>query len=80
MINFELDYESTTHDSFSHFRSNVSAANAWLDGMSRAALEARMPVLWCMSTPRYVMQSMRYPSVTAARWVSEWVSESLVGE
>lgn len=36
-------------------------------GMHQAAEEAGIPVLWCMSTPRYILESLNHPAATAAR-------------
>ena len=67
MVSFELDYETTTWHAFSSFRNNVTYAADWLDGMGAALDDARIPVQWCMSTPRFILQSLLYPAVTNAR-------------
>ena len=67
MAAFEVDYEVTDTSAFPQFKQNVSWASDWLTGMAAAAEEAAIPVLYCMSTPRHLLQSLMYPSVTAAR-------------
>jgi hypothetical protein len=35
--------------------------------MADAALELGVPLQWCMSYPRYILESLKHPAVTNAR-------------
>ena len=42
-------------------------AERWLQGLSNAAVKLNVPVQFCMSYPRYILETLRLPAVTNAR-------------
>lgn len=63
----ELDYQVTSSASIPAFRNNVTFASEWLAGMHNAAETAGIPITSCMSTPRYILESLKHNAATAAR-------------
>jgi hypothetical protein len=53
MATAEWDYQSTAYGDMPHYRSNVTAASAYIAGMADAALELGVALQYCMSFPRY---------------------------
>jgi hypothetical protein len=45
----------------------VGYAERWLQGLSNAAAKLNVPVQFCMSYPRYILETLRLPAVTNAR-------------
>ena len=67
MKSTEWDYMSTAYTRMDHYRSNVTAASSYIAGMADAALELGVGLQYCMSLPRYILESMKHPAVTNAR-------------
>ena len=67
MIGTELDYEFVDYEKFHILRYEVGYAERWLQGLSNAAVKLNVPVQFCMSYPRYILETLRLPAVTNAR-------------
>lgn len=67
MIAAEWDYQSTAYSDMDHYRSNVTAASDYVAGMANAALQYGIALQFCMSFPRFLLESMKHPAVTNAR-------------
>ena len=63
----ELDYEFVDYEKFHILRYEVGYAERWLQGLSNAAVKLNVPVQFCMSYPRYILETLRLPAVTNAR-------------
>ena len=79
----EWDYQSTAYSMLPHYRTNATAASVYMAGMADAALELGLPLQWCMSYPRYILESLKHPAVTNARgsedYAAGYINLMLVG-
>jgi hypothetical protein len=66
-IGFEWDYQSTSYDDMPHYSNNVTAASQYMAGMADAAERIGLPIQYCMSYPRHILESMKHRAVTNAR-------------
>ena len=62
-----MDYEFVDYEKFHVLRYEVGYAERWLQGLSNAAVKLNVPVQFCMSYPRYIIETLRLPAVTNAR-------------
>ena len=66
-VGFEWDYQSTSYSNMPHYRNTVTAASQYMAGMAAAANKLGKPIQYCMSFPRHILESMKFPAVTNAR-------------
>ena len=69
MFATELDYQSSDYALLKPLRTNVTWASDWLRGLSSAAERLGVPVQWCMSLPRFVLQVCSRSSSDSVRSV-----------
>ena len=67
MVGTELDYEHVDYEKFHILRYEVGYAERWLQALSDAAVNLKVPVQFCMSYPRFILETLRLPAVTNAR-------------
>lgn len=74
MVAAEWDYQSTSYSDMEHYRSNATAASDYIAGMADAALECGIALQFCMSFPRFLLESMKHPAVTNARGSEDYAA------
>ncbi|CAB9520567.1 expressed unknown protein [Seminavis robusta] len=64
---YEQDWMDVQMENMDYLLQNVSSAQTWLTQMGQAAKQRRLPMQWCMTWPRHVLQSLTCDQVTQAR-------------
>ena len=59
--------KSITIAEFPILRSDVRYGEQWLHGLNAAAVKLGVPVQFCMSYPRFILEALKLPAVTNAR-------------
>lgn len=67
MSGFEHDYLDYNFLSMPYLRKTYGAANKWLAGINKAALERNLPVQFCMALPSDLMATVQFDAVTNYR-------------
>ena len=67
MLTYEQDFLEASFQEDTVMQSNVTAGRTWLRAMDQAALSFNASVQYCMSLPRYILQSASLRSVLSAR-------------
>ena len=67
MVAYENDFMDFNYLLFNEFLTNVTSYDTWMQGMSDAALNYKLPIQLCMSLPNQIMQSLLSSAVTNAR-------------
>ncbi|XP_064616875.1 uncharacterized protein LOC135480876 [Liolophura sinensis] len=67
LILYEQDWLNVQFKHTQALQSNISLGRDWLIQMGRGAQTNGMPIQYCMSNARHVLQSLEIPAVTQAR-------------
>jgi hypothetical protein len=64
---YEQDWLDHIYDFSPEMASQVGPADAFADGMANAARDDGLTVQYCMPTPRFFLQGVKYPNLTTIR-------------
>lgn len=64
---YEQDWLDHIYDRSPEMASTVGVADAFIDGMADAMRQNGITMQYCMATPRFILQGVKYPHLTTVR-------------
>ena len=64
---YEQDWLSAIYANSPDMASRVGVGDRFTDGMARASSDAGLTMQYCMATPRFFLQGVKYPNLTTIR-------------
>ena len=68
---YEQDWLDHIYDHSPEMPTTVGVADAFIDGMANAMRGKHITMQYCMPTPRFILQGVKYPNLTTVRTASD---------